>query len=80
MQEGESTYDMPYAMDYVVDVAVQKSTDSDWGYYSAIVDTGSANLGTLISLFAFSFLPLLIVCLNPILDILHLSITRYDCI
>jgi len=37
---------MPFAMDYVIDVAVDKG-DGKWGFYSAIVDTGSANLGKL---------------------------------
>lgn len=46
MQEGDATYDLPYTMDYVINVAVRASATSTYGYFPLIIDTGSANLGT----------------------------------
>jgi hypothetical protein len=45
LQEGDAEYDLPFTMDYVIDLAVRASETEEFTFHPCIIDTGSANLG-----------------------------------
>lgn len=45
LQEGDAEYDLPFTMDYVIDLAVRATEADNYTFHPCIIDTGSANLG-----------------------------------